>query len=42
MLARRTLNVDQKPVLSIDEESGTVVLDRPLLEQQFRLQRRHA
>jgi len=35
------LNVDQKPVLSIDEESGTVVLDRGLLEEQFRLRRRH-
>jgi hypothetical protein len=42
MLARRALNVDQKPVLSIDEESGTVVLDRGLLEEQFRLRRRHA
>jgi hypothetical protein len=39
MLARRALNVDQKPVLSIDEESGTVVLDRALLGQQFRLRR---
>jgi hypothetical protein len=41
MLARRALNVDQKPVLSIDEESGTIVLDRGLLEEQFRLRRRH-
>jgi hypothetical protein len=42
MLARRALNVDQKPVLSIDEESGTIVLDHGLLEEQFRLRRRHA
>lgn len=35
--ARRLLNVDQAPVLGVDEPSGTVELNRGLLEQQFRL-----
>jgi hypothetical protein len=33
--ARRTLNVDQSPVLAIDESGRMVELNRPLLERQF-------
>jgi len=33
--ARRTLNVDQSPILSIDESARMVALNRPLLERQF-------
>ena len=33
--ARRTLNVDQSPVLVIDESGRMVELNRPLLERQF-------
>ena len=33
--ARRLLNVDQAPVLSLDEAEGTVGLNRALLETQF-------
>lgn len=33
--ARRLLNVDQSPVLVIDEQSGTIELNLPLLQQQF-------
>lgn len=35
--ARRTLNIDQAPVLTVDESSGTVELNRSLLMQQFRI-----
>lgn len=35
--ARRMLNVDQVPVLHVDEASGTVELNKGLLLQQFRL-----
>lgn len=35
--ARRMLNVDQSPVLVVDEASGTVELNRSLLLQQFHL-----
>ena len=34
---RRILNVDGYGVLSVDETSGTVMLDRELLEVQFEL-----
>jgi len=34
---RRMLNVDQAPVLVVDEAAGTVELNLPLLKQQFRL-----
>jgi hypothetical protein len=34
---RRTLNVDQSPVLVIDEAAGTVELNIALLQQQFRV-----
>ncbi len=34
---RRVLNVDQALVLQVDESSGTIVLNRPLLLQQFRI-----
>ena len=34
---RRMLNVDQAPVLVVDEAAGTVELDIALLQQQFRL-----
>ena len=34
---RRLLNVDGYPVLSVDEASDTVELNRPLLEKQFEL-----
>ena len=33
--ARRLLNVDQAPVLTLDEAEGTVALNRALLETQF-------
>jgi hypothetical protein len=32
---RRMLNVDQAPVLTVDESAGTVELNRALLQQQF-------
>ncbi len=35
--ARRVLNVDQSPVLSLEETSGVVELNRELLELQFQL-----
>jgi hypothetical protein len=35
--ARRLLNVDQFPVLLVDESSGTVEFNRNLLDQQFGL-----
>lgn len=35
--SRRMLNVDQAPILSVDEASGTVELNRVLLVQQFQL-----
>ena len=35
--ARRVLNVDQAPVLEINEAGGTVELNIPLLRQQFRI-----
>jgi hypothetical protein len=35
--ARRVLNLDQAPVLTLDEASRTVELNRPLLDQQFQL-----
>lgn len=35
---RQLLNVDGYPVLSVDEESGDVALDVPLLRQQFELE----
>lgn len=35
--ARRVLNVDQSPVLVVDEAAGMVELNLPLLRQQFRL-----
>ena len=38
--ARRVLNVDQSPVLSLDEAAGMVELNRELLEVQFQLRRR--
>jgi hypothetical protein len=34
---RRMLNVDQAPVLTVDESAGTVELNRALLLQQFRV-----
>jgi hypothetical protein len=34
---RRLLNVDQSPVLTIDEAAGTVELNLALLQQQFRV-----
>ncbi len=34
---RRMLNVDQAPVLTVDESAGTVELNRALLMQQFRI-----
>jgi hypothetical protein len=34
---RRVLNVDQAAVLTVDEVAGTVELNVPLLQQQFRL-----
>ena len=34
--ARRMLNVDQALVLSVDETTGTIDLNQPLLLQQFR------
>lgn len=34
---RRMLNVDQAPVLTVDESAGTIELNRPLLQQQFRI-----
>jgi ParB-like chromosome segregation protein Spo0J len=37
--ARRLLNVDQERVLSMDEASDTVALDRAVLEAQFRIGR---
>lgn len=37
MAARRVLNVDQVQVLEIEEESGTVVLNRARLDTQFEL-----
>jgi hypothetical protein len=37
--ARRLLNVDQFPVLVVDETSGTVEFNRTLLDQQFGLRR---
>ncbi len=38
--AKRLLNLDQALVLTVDEASRTVELNRPLLEQQFRLNQR--
>jgi hypothetical protein len=38
--ARRVLNVDQSAVLSLDETSGIVELNRELLGVQFRLRLR--
>jgi hypothetical protein len=38
--ARRVLNVDQSPVLSLEEVAGMVELNRELLEVQFQLRRR--
>ena len=35
--ARRMLNVDQAPVLTLDESAGTIELNRGLLVQQFRV-----
>lgn len=37
--ARRLLNVDQAPILSVDESTGTVELNSALLKQQFHLDR---
>jgi hypothetical protein len=37
MAVRRVLNVDQSPVLDIEEGSGVVVLNRDLLDKQFEL-----
>ncbi|WP_051340733.1 BREX-2 system phosphatase PglZ [Azospirillum halopraeferens] len=37
MAARRVLNVDQVQVLEVEEASGTVVLNRALLDTQFEL-----
>jgi len=34
---RRMLNVDQAPVLMVDESAGTIELNRALLLQQFRV-----
>ena len=34
---RRMLNVDQAPVLTVDESAGTIELNRALLLQQFRV-----
>jgi hypothetical protein len=34
---RRMLNVDQAPVLVVDEAAGTVELNIALLQQQFRV-----
>lgn len=34
---RRMLNVDQAPVLTVDESAGTIELNRALLMQQFRV-----
>lgn len=34
---RRVLNVDQAQILQVDESSGTIQLNRPLLLQQFRI-----
>jgi hypothetical protein len=34
---RRLLNVDQTAVLGVDETTGTVVLNRVLLVQQFQI-----
>ena len=34
---RRILNVDGYPVLSVDDSSGSVVLNRQLLEVQFEM-----
>jgi hypothetical protein len=34
---RRILNVDGYPVLSVDDTSGSVVLNRQLLEVQFEI-----
>jgi len=36
-VARRLLNVDQAPVLAVDEAAGTVELNVALLHQQFRV-----
>ena len=33
--ARRMLNVDQAAVMTVDEASGTVEINRSLLQQQF-------
>ena len=34
---RRVLNVDQAQILQVDESTGTIQLNRPLLLQQFRI-----
>jgi hypothetical protein len=34
---RRMLNVDQAPVLKVDETAGTIELNKVLLLQQFRV-----
>jgi hypothetical protein len=39
---RRMLNVDQAPVLTVDEAAGTVELNVALLHQQFRVPAREA
>jgi PglZ domain len=39
---RRMLNVDQAPVLTVDESVGTIELNRALLLQQFRVGRTQA
>ena len=36
---RRVLNVDGYPVLSVDDTSGSIVLNRQLVEVQFELDR---
>jgi hypothetical protein len=38
---RRVLNVDQSAVLSLDEASGELLLDRTLLVRQFELAEAH-
>jgi hypothetical protein len=38
--ARRVLNVDQAPVLSLDESAGLIDLNRELLDVQFQLKNR--
>ena len=40
--ARRLLNVDQAPVIALDESEGSVSLNRALLDAQFRISRETA